>query len=618
MTAVIDASIPPLPAWATSSLYEFSEFIETLVHHRLPPAYIGFVVLYASLHAVFFIICIPIFAKQFKSGRFWLLRLVPAQRGRVIVPNHLDASATLIGAYTLYDVGYCIKLILCYYQRSDQHNLPALLCLRFIILTTIGWIFLLGFFLVKVPPASFKVPAYVWNIGIFAIPFGVHLGSLFLLIKATNHWNAYWALYLELRPTITQAIANGAQSPSTTQIDLARRMMGVELAQYSKLVFYWAAPYLVWTGLFATAILVVTYSILITHWQDVRTTEELPMQTGASQAYTTPGQYTARSMTASAGIRKWVKEVPARQEEQMQSSFTTNNTTLADTASISGDKGKGSSSDLKHHFPKLVMYGLGLRPLTKDAYNDPTGGFGERQARAGLRSLLLHTALQGSCIFIIALTQIGASLIMFHRSFLQPLHTGQVPDWGVEWVKLAGVLRVLEFYGAIFPGFFLISSILIRQMKAIKLSKARAQQGLVGVRTHRTGDDLQLSAPGPSVSQQWSQHHKSFRKPPADFVEEESEGEGEDEKQESSDRLGVFGNLYPASSSHPDFGVDVVGPNCFDDQRHQDRQQPDSDVSIHPTPSSLLHLLPPTRARTANLEDDSVVDGTVSSYAFAR
>ncbi|CAD6893518.1 unnamed protein product [Tilletia controversa] len=607
MTTAVDPSIPPLPAYATASLPQFSDFIELFVHHALPHAYVGLVILYASLHAVFFVLCIPIFGKQFKSGRFWLLRLVPAQRGRIIVPNHLDASATLIGAYTLYDVGYCIKLILCYYQRSGQHNLPALLCLRFIILTTIGWIFLLGFFLVKVPPASFKVPAYVWNVGIFAIPFGIHLGSLFLLIKATNHWNAYWDLYLQLRPSIKQALASGAQVPSEAQIDVARRMLGVEMAGYSKFVFYWAIPYFVWTALFATAILVVTFSILVTHWQEVRTVEELPMQTGRSLAPTQPGQQTLKSMTASAGIRKWIKDVPDRKEDQMQSSFATN-TTMTDTSS-NGALAEQSTSELKHHLSisQLIKYGLGLRPLAKDAYNDPTRGFSEREARAGLRSLLRHTALQGTCIFIIALSQIGASLIMTHRSFLQPLYTGQVPHWGVEWIMLASTLRLLEFYGAATPGFFLIGSILKRQMMAIKLSKARAQEGIAPVQTHRTGDDLQLSAPGPSVSQQWSQHHRSVRNPPANFVEEESDEEMHDDKEEAMQRLGSFKSNYPGSPSHPDLGSDAAKDHLFADHH----QQQDPEIRIDLTPASPSRLQSRYQTIRDDLEDDSVVgDGS--------
>ncbi|KAK0525073.1 hypothetical protein OC842_005628 [Tilletia horrida] len=536
--AALPASVPALPSIATQSLTQFSDFIEEFVHHRLPTPYIGFVLLYACGHAFFFTLCIPIFAKQIKSGRFWLVRLVTTQRGRVLVPNHLDASATLIGAYTLYDIGFTIKLILCYYQRSSQHNLPALLCMRFMILTTIGWIFLLGFFLVKVPPASFRMSAKVWNIGIFAIPLTIHFGALFLLIKAVKHWNAYWADYNILRPSIDLALTQGLTRPSDGQINLARHMLGVELAGYSRWVFYWSIPYVTWTVLFATAILIVTLSILTTHWDEVRPHHEnLPMQTGATRGHSNAmGQDTAKSMTASAGIRKWVRAVPAFvpgiEDDRFQSSHITTESTLesAGTTSFIGDE--RPSSDFKkrsrsrssvgtkhnHHkrVTKLVLYGLGLRPLARDAYDDPTGGFSEHRARVGLRSLLRHTALQGGCIFLIAMTQIAAPLIMVAPSFLQPLRTGHVPSWGVEWIRITSALRLVEFYGAGVIGFFLIGSILKRQMEAIELSRARAREGVAGVRTTRhSAEEFQLSAPGPSVSAQWSLHQRTVSRAPA-------------------------------------------------------------------------------------------------------
>jgi len=163
---------------------------------------------------------------------------------------------------------------------------------------------------------------------------------------------------------------------------------------------------------------------------------------------------------------------------------------------------------------RLLLYGLGLRPLTKDAYNDPSGGFSESKARAGLRSLLTHTAIQGGCIFIIALTQIGACLIMVHPVFLQPLDgKSQMGGWVAQWIQLSSALRLLEFYGAALPGIALIISILTRQMHAIGISNARETQGVPITQTHRTGEDFALSAPGPSVSARWSIQRKAA--PPA-------------------------------------------------------------------------------------------------------
>ncbi|KAK0524084.1 hypothetical protein OC835_006040 [Tilletia horrida] len=628
------ASVPDLPAFATASLRDFSEFIETFVNHRLPSAFLGFLIFYTVLHAVLFCLCLPISAKQLHSGRFWLVRLVPCKRGQVIVLNHLDAPAVLIGAYSLYDTGFAIKLLLTYYNHSSQHNIPALFCLRFIILTTIGWIFLLGFFLVRVPPATFTIPAFIWNIGILAIPLGVHFGALFLLIRATNHWNSYWSLYTELRPSIDRALADGAELPSTEQIDTARQMLGVELAGYSRLIRTWAIPYYVWTALFATAILYVTLSILVTHWGDVSANDDMPMQTGRTRTfYKSTG--TARSGTASAGIRRWIKNVPADYEQQIKSSTSLGTTAFGEEAAQEAEgtiKAGRRSSEGSPKLRKLLLYGLGLRPLAKDAYNDPAGGFSERRARANLRSLLIHTAIQGSSIFLIAAAQVAAVLLVTQPSFLQPLRTGQVPGWGVKWIRFAGIVKLMECYGTFLPGFLLIGSILLRQMKAIELAKARANEGL---RPHDEGrtltmgpHELNLSAPGPSASARWSNgastqvypttpHSSAWvvEKRAADQIQAQPLTDGErDGDVGPDDKLGVFANIAAATTTLPaqpqpyaqaQLPSEVVAA--------QNRTRPSYDQTAVGDSSSgftplYISTVDRSRRRLLDLEDDSVVD----------
>ncbi|KAL9935388.1 hypothetical protein V8E36_005736 [Tilletia maclaganii] len=537
MTEMIDLStVPELPAYATASLVEFNNFVETSVQHRLPEVYRIFIILHTVLHSVMFLLTVPIFAKQIHSGRFWIFRLIPTPRGRILVLNHLDASAVLIGAFTIFDVGYYIKTILGYYDVSGQHGLPALLLLRFVILTTIGWIFLLGFFLVRVPPSSFRIPASIWNVGIFAAPFSIHFGALFLLVDATHHWNKYWHTYLLLAPTIKQALANGAALPSTSQISLARVMLGVELSRFAHATRNWAIVYYLWTGLFATATLAVTLNILLAHWSQLGGADGMPIQMQQTRTYNkTMDRATAKSLTASAGIRKWIKETPSTYEQQVDMAGsgtdldseppTPRATSEGRDASLQDvdeltlhDNDAGNKSQNRPTPRRLMVYLLGLKPLVKDAYNDPTRDFSERDARAGMRSLLLHTALQGSAIFVIALAQIGAVFLVTQPAFLQPLKTNPANAgvWGIDFVRYSCIIKLMEGYGTIIPGLVLISSILMRQMKAIALSRARANQGVVmgaarqegGAQQQtgvRTGADLQLSAPGPSASAAWSQ-----------------------------------------------------------------------------------------------------------------
>jgi len=512
----IPPSVPDLPPSATSSLRSFSEFLEVFACHRLPSAFIGLVFVYACGHVFFFCLCLPYFSKQIKSGRFWLVRLVTTERGRIIVPNHLDAAATLIGAYTLYDIGYCIKLILCYYQRASQQNLPVILCMRFVILTTIGWIFLLGFFLVRFPPNTFKIPAYVWNIAIFALPSMIYFGTVYCLERATTHWNDFWGDYLELRSIVDAALADDITTPTSDQIAMARVMIGVDLSRSCRWILFWAIPYAALALLFATAILTVTLSILISHYKDVKVEETLPMQSELPHGFSRAGGLRgSNSFTASMGIRKWMRELPTVPEERgqtattltMESANSSKSTRAADTGQREQHSPFGRSvpsrTSSKSSYVKLAMYGLGLRPLNRDAYNDPSGGFSESRARAGLRTLLIHTAIQGGCVFVVALTQVTACLIMTHPAFLQPLAAKHdAGGWGAEWIRLNGILRMLEFYGAAIPGINLIGSILMRQMHAIGISQAREAQGLPS-QTQRTGEDFALSAPGPSVSAMW-------------------------------------------------------------------------------------------------------------------
>ncbi|KAL9935382.1 hypothetical protein V8E36_005730 [Tilletia maclaganii] len=526
--------LPSLPASATSSLHNFSEYLEIYAHHCLPSAYRGMVIVYACGHIFAFCLCLPYFSKQIRSGRFWLVRLITTKRGRIIVPNHLDAAATLIGAYTLYDIGYCIKLILAYYQRTSQHNLMIILCMRFIILTNICWIFLLGFLLVKYPPNTFKVPAYVWNIGIFALPGAVIFGTAFCLRQLATYRNRFWAGYLKLRPIVDTALASGLTTPSADMIARARIMLGVNLHKCSWWILYWATPYAVWALFFATAILTVTLSILISHSKELKEDKDpLPMQSVPMLGFSRSGELrSGSSMTASMGIRKWVRELPTVPEERGQTA------TLLTIASGDPVKSEGTENVLlqrAHHsaserkvpprtassgpsFAKLALYGLGLRPLARDAYNDPSGGFSERKARAGLRTLLIHTATQGGCSFLVALTQIAACLVMVHPLYLQPLAAkGDAVAWGAKWVRLDSILRILEFYGAAIPGIGLIVSILMRQMQSIGISQAREARGLP-LQMHRTGEDFALSAPGPSASAQWDDQQRSTREDSSQFV----------------------------------------------------------------------------------------------------
>ncbi|KAK0524085.1 hypothetical protein OC835_006041 [Tilletia horrida] len=492
-------SLPELPAFATVSLVEFSEFIETFVYHRLPRPYLYLTVMYAVLHLIVLLILAPIFAEQLKSGRFWMVRLVPTKRGSIIVPNYLDASATLVAIYVLYDIGYVIKLLLTCYNVTSQHNIPLLFTVRFMVLTTIGWIFLLGFFLVRVPPSAFVVPAFLWNIGIFAIPCGIHFGTLFLLLRANKHWNTYWALYLELRPNIDQALSAGRTMPSAAQVDTASRMIGVELASYSSSTLRWASPYYAWATCFGVAILVLTLDILFRHWGDLQTSEAMPMQTGGTITLQKSAR-TQRSATVSAGIRRWIRNVPVGSQLVLNVSAH-GEPTITDAQDGQGAAQQGPGLQRNGRpMRKMLLYGLGLQPLATDAYNDPAGGFSERRARSSLRLLLIHTAIQGGSIFLIAIAQVSAVFVLTRPGFQQPLDTGRVPGWGVEWVKYLSVVKLLESYGTAVFGLVLFISILMRQLKAIELAKGRANAGAQSQGEEGYTAGLVLSAPGPSAS----------------------------------------------------------------------------------------------------------------------
>ncbi|KAK0545620.1 hypothetical protein OC846_005596 [Tilletia horrida] len=539
-----------IPAFATASMQDFSDFIEVFVEHRMPRPFLALVFLYAAGHMLALIGCVPIFYKQISSGRFWLVRLVSTKSGHIIVPNHLDASATLIGGYALYDIGYCIKLLLCYYNKSGQRNLPALLCMRFIILTGIGWIFLIGFFLVAVPPSTFRIPAWIWNVGIFLIPFGIQFGILFLLVKAVIHWNGYWDAYLQLRPSIDQSLASGQAVPSQAQLETAYRMIGVEAKGYSQWILKWAVPLYTWTALFGAAILVITLYICLSHWGQFKTAEDLPMQSrptgiGSRGKRSAPSRPT-NSMTASAGIREWRKKVQPASANSMPPTSTlssgTGSTLAYERLDSEGRQSHEKDDENKRRRKRrpaagrMALYLLGLAPFSKDAYNDPTGGFNENVARASLRSLLLHTAVQGGCVSFIALIQVSTVVLLTRPGWLNPLDTDQLPGWGVAWAQTTGVYQLLEFYGTGLPGLLLITSILIRQVTAIKLARARAREGVVGATViggdggafakqtlPRSGEGFHLSAPGPSASAQW-------RSQRTDGIQEEDEEEGDEEK----------------------------------------------------------------------------------------
>jgi len=513
-----------LPASATSSLHGLSEFIEVFAHHRLPKPYVGLVWFYLVGHSLMFLLCLPYFLKQIKSGRFWLVRLVNTKRGRIIVPNHLDASATLIGAYTIWDMGFCIKLLLGYYSLSVQRNLPVITCMRFVILTIIGWIFLLGFFLVKVPPNRHKTPAWLWNVGIFVIPCTVYIGTIYCLYQANLTWNDYWSSYQRLREVLDAALATNATVPTSEQIAMAQVMIGLQLHMSNEWKLWWGIPYAVFAFIFSIVILTVTLSILISHYSGLKKKADLPMQTNAFSATNRRSRLT--SMTASMGIRKWIRELPPVPEERHSSlSMLSNDTGRTSPLTMDGKTGSQpsqghriSSRNSKRSgrgFTRMAMYGLGLRPLTQDAYDDPTGGFSDSEASAGLRSLLCHTAVQGSCIFLIVMSQVGACFIMTHPVWLQPLAShADVAVWGAKWVQLSCILRMLEFYGTGLPGLALVVSILMRQMFAIGISQARKASASASVAgptlTQRSGADFALSALGPSVSGRWDVGQRSM------------------------------------------------------------------------------------------------------------
>ncbi|KAL9932062.1 hypothetical protein V8E36_009123 [Tilletia maclaganii] len=518
-----------LPASATASLQGLSDLIEIYAHHRLPKAYLSVIWLYLAGHSLMFLLCLPYFLRQIKSGRFWVVRLVNTERGRIIMPNHLDASATLIGAYTLWDVGFCIKLMLGYYSRSSQKHLPIIVCLRFIILATIGWIFLLGFFLVKVPPNRHKTPSWLWNIGIFALPCSVYLSTIYCLYEADVWWNDYWTTYKALRPALNAALAAGATVPTQEQINTTILMLGVQLHQSNRWKLIWALPLAVFASAFATAVLVVTLSILLSHYSGLKKKAELPMQTLAFSAMN--GRRPEASMTASMGIRKWMRELPSVPEERHQAYSVLSDATEKSASPATDDTksaaGAGAGAVLSQSsqqqratpsrsskrssgvtFSRMAMYGLGLRPLAQDAYNDPTGGFSESDTQAGLRSLLLHTAVQGVCIFVTALVQVGLCVIIALPAFQQPLIASSSGKrnpggWGAEWIYLHSILRLLEFDPTAIPGVVLFVSILIRQAFAIGISQAREAAASGAIRpTHtnqRSGANFHLPAPGPSI-----------------------------------------------------------------------------------------------------------------------